>query len=115
MPSDSDGPGPCCPPLLTHALDESEAAETATLLKALADPARLRLLSMIASSPAGEVCACEMAEPLGRSQATVSHHLSQLVKAGILTRTQRGKWAWFRLQPARLESLRAALAPAPRS
>lgn len=101
---------PCCPPLLAHALSEDEAGEISKLLKALADPARLRLVSLVASAPSGEVCACELTEPLGRSQATVSHHLSQLVKAGVLSRTQRGKWAWFRLRPERLASLRAALA-----
>ncbi|HZJ27081.1 MAG TPA: metalloregulator ArsR/SmtB family transcription factor [Acidimicrobiia bacterium] len=100
----------CCPPLLVRALDEVEATEIATILKALADPARLRLVSLVASSPAGEVCACELTEPLGRSQATVSHHLTQLVKAGVLTRDQRGKWAWFRLRPERFEALRTALA-----
>ncbi len=100
---------PCCPPLLLSPLDEEDATELARLLKALADPARLRLVSIIASAESGEACACDLAEPLDRSQPTVSHHLGQLVQAGILEREQRGKWAWFRLQPSRLEAICRAL------
>jgi len=99
----------CCPPLLAAPLDEDDAAELAGLLKALADPARLRLVSIVAAAPAGEVCACDLPGTLGRSQPTVSHHLSQLVKAGILEREQRGKWAWFRLRHQRLTALVDAL------
>ncbi|MGH9132892.1 MAG: metalloregulator ArsR/SmtB family transcription factor [Ilumatobacteraceae bacterium] len=98
----------CCS-VLDAPLDEDEAVELATVLKALADPARVRLVSMVACSPTGEVCACDLPGVLDRSQPTVSHHLSQLVKAGILEREQRGKWAWFRLRPDRLASLRVAL------
>lgn len=98
----------CCPPL-ADPLDEGDAVELATALKALADPARLRLLSIIASSGDGWACACDLHEPLGRSQPTVSHHLSTLVKAGLLEREQRGKWAWFRVRGERLDALRAAL------
>ena len=101
----------CCPPLLAAPLDEHDAVELAGVLKALADPVRLRLVSMIAAAPAGEVCACDLATPLGRSQPTVSHHLSQLVAAGILDREQRGRWAWFRVRPAGLGAVCAALAP----
>ena len=104
-------PAVCCPELFAAPLDEHDAAELASLLKVLADPARLRLVSMIAASPAGEVCACDVAEPLGRSQPTVSHHLSQLVKAGILEREQRGRWAWFRLCDERLAGVARSLAP----
>ena len=99
----------CCPPLLAAPLAEDDAADLAALLKALADPARLRLVSLIAAAPAGEACACDLTEPLGRSQATVSHHLSQLTKAGILEREQRGKWAWFSLSEARLDDVCRAL------
>ena len=99
----------CCPPLLDGPLDEAEAIELAAVLKALADPARVRLVSMVACSPTGEICACDLPGALDRAQPTVSHHLSQLVKAGILDREQRGKWAWFRLRPERLASLRVAL------
>ncbi len=102
---------PCCPPLLRAPLDEEQAVELAAVLKALADPARLRLVSIIAAAPDGEVCACDLAAPLGRSQPTVSHHLSQLVRAGILRREQRGKWAWFSFAPERMSALRDALNP----
>jgi ArsR family transcriptional regulator, arsenate/arsenite/antimonite-responsive transcriptional repressor len=101
----------CCRPLLEAPLDEHDAAELAQVLKALADPVRLRLVSMIASAPAGEVCACDLAAPLGRSQPTVSHHLSQLVAAGLLEREQRGRWAWFRVRPGALAAICAVLAP----
>jgi ArsR family transcriptional regulator len=102
----------CCSPLTEDVLSEPAAAELADVLKVLADPARLRLLSMVASAPAGEACACDLVEPLGRSQPTVSHHLSILVDAGFLTREKRGRWAWYRIVPERLEALRGALAPA---
>jgi ArsR family transcriptional regulator len=75
----------------------------------LADPARLRLLSMVASAESGEACACDLVEPLGRSQPTVSHHMSVLVEAGLVSREKRGKWAWYRLEAERLEQIKAAL------
>lgn len=78
-------------------------------MKALADPARLRLLSIIGSAQGGWACACDLPDPVDRSQSTVSHHLSVLVKAGLLEREQRGKWAWFRIRRERLEDLRSAL------
>jgi ArsR family transcriptional regulator, arsenate/arsenite/antimonite-responsive transcriptional repressor len=112
----STDPEPCCPPLAAP-LAEAAAVELAQLLKALADPARLRLVSIIAASPGGEACACDLSAPLGRTQPTVSHHLGQLVRAGILEREQRGRWAWFRVRPERLRALREALAlpePTPR-
>lgn len=88
-------------------LPADEAATRARLFRALADPVRLRLLSVIASAPAGEVCACDLTEPVGRSQATVSHHLSILVRAGLIAREQRGKWAWFRVADERRELVRS--------
>lgn len=78
-------------------------------MKALADPVRLRLLSLIANAPTDEVCACDLAAPLGRSQPTVSHHLSVLTKAGVLEREQRGKWAWFRVRPDQLDEIADAV------
>ena len=102
----------CCEPLTAGTLTEVEASELAAAFKALADPARLRLFSMVASVAAGEACACELVEPLGRSQPTVSHHLSVLVDAGLLSREQRGKWAYFRVVPERLAMLRDVLAAA---
>ena len=99
----------CCEPLLAGALTEGEAEELAAAFKVLADPARLRLLSLVAAAPTGEACACELVEPIGRSQPTISHHLSVLVDAGLLTREKRGTWAWFRPVPERLAVLRDAL------
>ncbi|CAA9325085.1 MAG: Arsenical resistance operon repressor [uncultured Frankineae bacterium] len=75
------------------------AGELAGVLQALADPARLRLLSMIAASDGGEGCVCDLVEPLGLSQPTVSHHLKGLLDAGLVSRDKRGVWAWFRLVP----------------
>ena len=103
-------PVTCCEPILDTPLNEREADELAAAFKALADPARLRLLSLIANASAGEVCACELVPALGRSQPTVSHHLSTLVDAGLLTREKRGKWAWYSVVPERLAVLRDALA-----
>jgi ArsR family transcriptional regulator, arsenate/arsenite/antimonite-responsive transcriptional repressor len=111
-PIDAPSPAPslaCCTPLLRAPLEEADAAELADVLKALADPVRLRLVSIIASAAAGEVCACDLPGLVARSQPTVSHHLSLLVKAGIIDREQRGKWAWFRLREERLASLGAVL------
>ena len=102
--------GLCCAPIGAAALDEDQAAEWAVVLKALADPVRLRLVSIIVGDPGGEVCACDLPSLVDRSQPTTSHHLSQLVKAGILDREQRGKWAWFRLRRERLDALAAVLA-----
>jgi len=110
-PSPTGAPpaAPCCPPLLTSPLSEEDATELARVFKSLADPARLRLVSIIASASSGEACACDLAAPLDRSQPTISHHLTHLVNAGILEREQRGKWAWFRLRPGQLEAICVAL------
>lgn len=99
----------CCSPVTAGMLEESEAVELAGVLKALADPVRLRLVSVIASASSGEVCTCDLPVLVDRSQATVSHHLTQLVRAGLLDREQRGKWAWFRLRPEGFAAIRAAL------
>lgn len=101
----------CCTPLTTDGIDEAAAADLADLFKALADPARVRLLSLIANAPGGEACVCDLVAPLERSQPTVSHHLSLLVDAGLLTREKRGRWAWYRLLPERLDQLRSTLVP----
>jgi ArsR family transcriptional regulator len=103
----------CCPPLLGPALDAEEAESLAGALKIVADPARLRLLSLIANRPGAESCVCELTEPLGLSQPTVSHHLKVLHDAGLLNREKRGTWVYYRLVPERLEALRGALSPAP--
>ena len=98
-----------CEPVLTDTLGEDEATELAAAFKVLADPARLRLLSLIANAPGGEGCACDLIGPLGRSQPTVSHHLSVLTDAGLVTREKRGRWAWYQVVPERLAVLRDAL------
>jgi ArsR family transcriptional regulator, arsenate/arsenite/antimonite-responsive transcriptional repressor len=94
----------CCAPLAARALSDAEAAATAELFKALADPARVRIVNLLAS--AGEpVCACNLNDPVGLSQPTVSHHLKRLVEVGLLEREQRGKWAYFSLRPDAVEKL----------
>jgi len=99
----------CCAPLLRAVLDEDQAADFADVLRALADPVRLRLVSIAATTESGEVCACDLPALVDRSQPTVSHHLSVLVSAGLLEREQRGKWAWFRLRRERLAAVSDAL------
>lgn len=107
----TDAPVTCCASVAGGALDEADATELAALLKVLADPARLRLLSLITTAPSGEACACDLGEVVGRSQPTISHHLAMLVDAGLVTREQRGRWAWYRAVPAQLAAVRDALAP----
>jgi ArsR family transcriptional regulator len=99
----------CCPPLLSAPLAERDAETLATALQALADPARLRLLSLIASRPDSEACGCDLTAPVGLSQPTVSHHLKVLHEAGLLDRERRGRWVYFRVRPEPLASLRSAL------
>lgn len=99
----------CCSPVRADVLDEEQAALLASSFAALADPIRLRLLSFIAASGADEVCACDLLEPSGRSQPTVSHHMKILVDAGLIEREKRGLWVWYRLVPSRLDALRAVL------
>ena len=91
-------------------LDRTEAERRAGLLKALADPVRLQLLSIISASPGQEACVCDMTDAVQVSQPTVSHHLKTLVDAGILSRERRGSWAWFRLEAERLDDVRRFLA-----
>ena len=99
----------CCAPISESPLSQSDAEGLATVLKAVADPARLRLLSLIQSQPAGEACVCNVTEPLGLSQPTVSHHLKVLHDAGLLDRDRRGNWVYYRVIPERLAALRNAL------
>lgn len=101
----------CCSPV-TGGLVSDEAAETlARMFKALGDPTRVKLLSLIAAAADGEACICDMTEPVGLSQPTVSHHMRLLVEAGLATREQRGRWAYYRVAPGALGALAAALAP----
>jgi ArsR family transcriptional regulator len=99
-----------CPPLLQGQLEADEAQRLAASLKVLADPARLRLLSLIQAQPDGEACVCHLTEPLGLGQPTVSHHLKVLREAGLVEREQRGSWAYYRVIPEPLAALRAVLA-----
>lgn len=90
-------------------MDQEAAEALATVLKALAEPTRLRLVSIIAADADGEACICDLTEPVGLSQPTVSHHMKVLVDAGLLTREQRGKWAYYRLAPGAMASFARAL------
>jgi ArsR family transcriptional regulator, arsenate/arsenite/antimonite-responsive transcriptional repressor len=99
-----------CPPLLAGPLSAREAEDLARALKVLADPARLRLLSLIQAQPEQEACVCHLTEPLGLGQPTVSHHLKVLLEAGLVEREQRGSWAYFRVVPDQLRALRDLLA-----
>lgn len=104
MISELETPVECCAPLAAPLLDEEEAVATAALFRALSEPARVRIVNILATR--GEpVCACELYEPLALSQPTVSHHLKKLVDAGLLDREQRGKWAYFSLRPAAVDKL----------
>jgi ArsR family transcriptional regulator, arsenate/arsenite/antimonite-responsive transcriptional repressor len=106
-PVDADA---CCAPVMQAPLDEADAEELANAFKVLADPVRLRLLSLIAARD-GETCACELVGVLDRSQPTISHHLAVLHDAGLLSREKRGRWVWYRTVPTRIEALRDSLAP----
>jgi ArsR family transcriptional regulator len=97
----------CCSSVVDAPLAESDAAELARVLQALADPVRLRLLSLVASQ--AEICSCDLEGPLGKSQPTVSHHTRVLADAGLLVGEKRGRWMWWRVEPARLAAVRTAL------
>lgn len=101
--------GACCAPLVKEPLGQTDAERLAVTLKALADPARLRLLSIVASSEGHEACVCDLMDPIGLSQPTVSHHLKVLTEAGFLTRSKRGTWAYYRLVPEALEQVSGLL------
>jgi ArsR family transcriptional regulator len=99
----------CCASVLAAPLDTTGAAELAVGFSALADPVRLRVLSMLAAAPEGEVCVCDFVEPLAKSQPTVSHHLKVLSDAGLVQGERRGKWVWYSLNRGRLAELRSAI------
>jgi ArsR family transcriptional regulator len=99
----------CCPSVLSAPLGAADAAELASGFTALADPVRLRVLSMLAASPEGEVCVCDFVDPLGKSQPTISHHLKILADAGLVQGDRRGKWVWYSLKRDRLAELRATI------
>lgn len=98
-----------CSPLTNGVIDTGAARHLATMFKALADPARVTLLSLIAASEGEEACICDLTAPLGLSQPTVSHHMKLLVDAGLVSREQRGKWAYYRIETAALDGLAAAV------
>lgn len=100
----------CCSPVTGGVVDANTAEALARIFRALGDPTRVRLLSLIAANPDSEACVCDLTEPVGLSQPTVSHHLKQLVDAGLITREQRGKWAYYRVEQGALDRLSGALA-----
>jgi ArsR family transcriptional regulator len=102
----------CCPPVTGGVVDDREAEGLARLFKALGDATRVKLLSLIAATGTEGACVCDLVEPVHLSQPTVSHHLRQLVEVGLVTREQRGKWAYYRLVDGALESLSDALGAA---
>ncbi len=99
----------CCASVLAAPLDTTDAAQLANGFAALADPVRLRVLSILAAAPEGEVCVCDFVEPLAKSQPTVSHHLKVLSDAGLVQGDRRGKWVWYSLNREHLAELRAAI------
>ena len=99
----------CCAPVFTAPLDDEDATALATAFKALADPVRLRLLSLIAAAPEGCACSCDLEVPVGKSQPTVSHHLSVLADAGLITKAKAGRWVLCSVVPERVAALREAL------
>lgn len=99
----------CCPQVLTAELSDGDAEQLAAAFKALADPVRLRLLSLIAGAPDGTACSCDLEGPVGKSQSTVSHHLSVLADAGLVTKEKVGRWVNCTVVPERVSALRDAL------
>jgi ArsR family transcriptional regulator len=107
------GTAACCPPLSREPLSAEQAAQVAPLLKALADPVRLRLISLIASHPGGEACVCDLNDAFDLSQPTISHHLKVLYEAGLLEREKRGVWVYYRARTEALASLGALIGDRP--
>lgn len=108
--ADDTGPD-CCSTVTGGALEAEDAQELARMFKALGDPTRVRLLSLIAAQPEREACICDLTEPVGLTQPTVSHHMKQLVEAGLVVREQRGRWAYYGLVEETLALLSQALKP----
>ena len=106
-----DDPLACCSPVTGGVLSLDAAERLARTFKALGDPTRVRLLSLIAAHADGEACVCDLTDPVGLSQSTVSHHLKQLVEAGLLLREQRGKWAYYRVVQTTLDAVADTLRP----
>ena len=109
QPQSASTTGQCCTPLATTLLPESDAEVLSERFAALGDPVRLRLVSLLANAESGAVCVCDLTEPVGRSQGTVSHHLKVLSKAGLVTAEKRGRNTWYSVVPSALEALRSSL------
>ena len=101
----------CCTPLDAGEIDQAGASAMAPMLAALADPVRLRIVSILLAAPEGSCCGCDLEQPLGVSQPTVSHHLKVLREAGLVTGAKRGRWVHYRAVPERLAELAAAISP----
>ena len=102
----------CCTPLAEAALTAEQAEQLAVRLKALSDPTRLRIVSMLLASEGMEACTCDMTEPLGLTQPTITHHIKKLVMAGLVTGERRGTWHYYRVVPGALADLAGVIAPA---
>jgi ArsR family transcriptional regulator len=111
LPMANSGVAACCVPLTGDVIEIEDAEQLAHRFKALGDPTRVRLLSLIAAYDEREACICDLTEPVGLSQPTVSHHMKQLADAGLVTREQRGKWAYYRIVDDALASLAVAITP----
>ncbi len=111
LPVLNQAPALCCTPLTGNVLTRADAEAMARIFKALGDPTRVQLLSLIAAHEGGEACICDLTEPVGLSQPTVSHHMKQLADAGLVTRQQRGKWAYYRVVEEALTSVGEAVMP----
>ena len=108
LPLPADDLAACCSPL-TGVLDEDAAERLARIFRALGDRHRVRLLSLIAAADGGEACICDLTAPLGLSQSTISHHMKQLTDAGLVTREQRSKWAYYRVDAQAMQALSETL------
>ena len=97
----------CCPSVLAEPLAEADAEDLARVFAALSDPVRLRLLSLVAQ--AGEICSCDLQDPLGKAQPTISHHTKVLAEAGLIRGEKRGRWVWWQIVPERLDAVRNSL------
>ena len=111
LPMATSDAAACCVPLTQDVIGVDDAEQLARRFKALGDPTRVRLLSLIAAHSEREACICDLTEPVGLSQPTVSHHMKQLADAGLVTREQRGKWAYYRIVDDALASLAVAITP----
>lgn len=107
----SDALAACCSPMTAGIVDDETAESSARMFKAISDPARAKLLSLIAAADRQEACVCDLTGFLGLAQSTVSHHMKILVEAGLVARERRGKWAYYSMAPGSLDALASTLAP----